>query len=150
MLDNKSIKEFDAKLDAVTQQVIAEAKSRESWPQDEVPEVYEKIEQLSTELTLYADRGLNISELPASLCVAAMSMMQYDRALKFLSHYISDEASLSQLIAISNKSDTDAMNYAIILHNRVSLLAGAKLLERVFSPSRVAAINAALEIIDSK
>lgn len=150
MLDNKSIKEFDAKLDTVTQQVIAQAKSRELWPQDDVPEVYEKIEQLSAELTQYADKGFELSDLPANLCVAAMSMMQYDRALKFLSHYVSDKQSFSDLVSINDKSDADTMNYAIILHNRVSLLAGAKLLERVFSPARVAAINAALEIQDAK
>ena len=145
MLDNKSIKEFDQKLDTLTRDVITEAKKKEPWPQDSVPDVYKEIEALSDALSQHVSSGASMKDLSSELCVSAISMMEYDRALKFIDSYISSDAPLSELLTVKDGADPEIVNYTMILLNRMVLLASVKLIERIFAPSRISTIYQALE-----
>jgi hypothetical protein len=145
MLDNKSIKEFVTQLDDLIQSLITTAKANESWPQDSQPDVYAEIEALSNALHSYRVTDGDFSSLPKDQCIAAMSLLEYDRSLVFLKNYIqTDDIDLAKLLRVEPDSDPEAINYTIIMLNRLVLLARVNVLDKVFAKERVQSIRDAI------
>jgi hypothetical protein len=145
MLDNKSIKEFVTELDVLIQSLITTAKANESWPQDSQPDVYKEIEALSTALHTYQASDGDLSALPKEQCIAAMSLLEYDRSLVFLKRYIkTDDIDLAKLLQVEPDSDPESVNYTIIMLNRLVLLARVNVLDKVFAKERVQLIRDAI------
>lgn len=143
MLTDSDVELFLDGLPQNARQLIGIASNKERWPQDEVLEIKQAIEQLSELISKVSAEAIAKADLSAAL--SSMALMKLPRAMLLLDVILSYKPEfLAQIIEQPGQAGRE-VQHKLIMINRLMFLARSRINEQVFSADKCALISKQLK-----